>query len=364
MILNKKILFITSEFPPLPGGIGNHAYSLSNYLQKSGYNVSILTDFRSEKEDIAFDKEQDFTIYRVKRNKLTQFNRIQKAFSVAQKKNIIICSGKFSLWIGGILKMFFYKKQFIAVLHGSEIRAGGNTSKRLTNWSLKKFDKIIAVSNFTKQMALQNHPNLKIEVINNGFVVPKTNAMTHKSNAIGKPKIVTVGNITNRKGQQNVINALPLLKNIFPEIHYHCIGIPTEKTSFAKLAEKLNVQDNLTFHGALPTPDLIGILKESDVFFMLSDVLDNGDFEGFGIAILEANSLGIPSIGSNNSGIIDAIKTGFSGELVNPKNKEEIVQALLKIMNNYDDYSRNAIKWSANFSWDTIGVKYIEIIEK
>ena len=97
---------------------------------------------------------------------------------------------------------------------------------------------------------------------------------------------------------------------------------------------------------------------------MLSDVLDNGDFEGFGIAILEASSLGIPSIGSNNSGIIDAIKTGFSGELVNPKNKGEIVQALLKIMNNYDDYSRNAIKWSANFSWDTIGAKYIEIIEK
>ena len=141
--MNKTILFITSAFPPLPGGIGNHAYSLSNYLQKSGYNVSILTDFRSEKEDIAFDKEQDFEIYRVKRNKLTQFNRIKGAFSLAKSKETIICSGKFPLWIGGILKTFFFKKQFIAVLHGSEIRAGGNKSKSLTNWSLNKFDKIM-----------------------------------------------------------------------------------------------------------------------------------------------------------------------------------------------------------------------------
>jgi phosphatidylinositol alpha-1,6-mannosyltransferase len=364
MIQDKKILILTSEFPPLPGGIGNHAYSLSNYLHKYGYDVSILTDFRSGKDDLVFDKEQDFTTYRVNRNKLTQFNRIKKAFSLAKKMETLICSGKFSLWVGGLLKSFFFKKQFIAVLHGSEIRAGGKISKALTQWSLKRFDKIIAVSNFTKAVALKYNPSLKIDVINNGFVIPNSTLLKSSIEVKGNPKIVTVGNVTHRKGQHNVINALPLLKKHFPTIHYHCIGIPTEEKTFKDLAKSLNLVENVTFHGALPLEDLVSVLNDTDVFFMLSNVLENGDFEGFGIAILEANTLGLPSIGSNNSGIIDAIKTGFSGELVDPKNKEEIAESFIKIMNNYQNYSSNAISWSSNFTWDKVGKKYIELIEK
>ena len=353
---------ITSEFPPLPGGIGNHAYLLAAYLQKAAYELSVLSDFRSEKEDLEFDKKQAFKTYRIKRNRLTQFNRVYKAFFIVKENNILICSGKFSLWIGGLLKIFFPKKNYIAVLHGSEIRAGGTISKMITQWSLKRFNKIIAVSNFTKEIALKYNPNLKINVINNGFILPKVTAVKSVKKVIGNPKIITVGNVTNRKGQHNVINALPLLKSNFPAIQYHCIGIPTEEVAFMELAKKLDVQNHVTFHGALPTNDLITFLRESDVFFMLSDVLSNGDFEGFGIAILEANSMGLPSIGSNNSGIIDAIKVGFSGEVVDPKSKEEITEAFLKVMSQYEEYSQNAVLWSKNFTWKKIVKKYIEII--
>ena len=360
----KTTLIITSEFPPLPGGIGNHAYSLSNYLHEAGYEISVLTDFRSEREDLIFDGQQNFKIHRVKRNKKTQINRIFKAVSLAKENQTIICSGKFSLWIGGIIKTIYGKKKTIAVLHGSEIRAGGRVSKIFTQWSLKQFDALIAVSNFTKEIALKHNPNLKIEVINNGFLVPHSENNGSAIEVLGNPKIVTVGNVTYRKGQNNVINALPLLKKIIPTIQYHCIGIPTEKEAFTKLATKLNVENNVIFHGALPSTDFFKILKEADVFIMLSDFLENGDFEGFGIAILEANALGKPAIGSSKSGISDAINPGFSGELVNAKNPEEVVEAFCKIINNYDFYSRNAVEWSKNFTWDKVGIKYIELIEK
>ena len=360
-----NVIIVTSEFPPLPGGIGNHAYTLANYLNDKDYKLTILTDFRSEKIDKAFDKKQDYKITRVKRNKFTQFQRIRKAFSLVKQNEFIICSGKFSLWLGGLLLLFYSNKKYIAILHGSEIGAGGKLSIGLTQWSLKRFHAIIAVSNFTKEIALKHNPNLEIEVINNGFIIPnENNPSNSKKTVVGIPKIVTVGNVTHRKGQHNVINALPLLKSYYPEIQYHCIGIPTEEKKFKELAISLNVDQHITFHGALSYDDLVSILKEADVFFMLSDVLENGDFEGFGIATLEANSLGLPSIGANNSGISDAIKNGFSGELVNPKNKEEIVEAFIKIMNDYENYSSNAISWSTNFSWDKIGAKYIEILER
>lgn len=360
----KKILVIASEFPSLPGGIGNHAYSLSNFLHNSGYEISVLSDFRSETEDLLFDEKQLFKIYRIERNKRTQFNRIKKAFLLAKQNQTIICSGKFSLWTGGLLKQFYVKKKSIAVIHGSEIRAGGLISKTLTQWSLRQFDSVIAVSNFTKEVALKYNPKLTIEVINNGFIMPKTDSRKSSIEILGCPKIVTVGNVTYRKGQQNVIYALPRLREIFPAIQYHVIGIPTEKEAFTELALKLNVENHVVFHGALKSSDFADVLNEADVFIMLSDFLENGDFEGFGIAIVEANALGKPAIGSIKSGISDAINAGFSGELVNPHNKEEVMQALIKIMSNYDFYSKNAVDWSKNFTWDKIGAEYIKILEK
>lgn len=363
-ILIKKVLIISSEFPPLPGGIGNHAYSLAKYLQHSGYQVSVLTDFRSIKDDAPFDSQQKFKIHRITRNILTPFNRLFKAFSLAKNNQTIISSGKFSLWIGGLLKAIFSNRKYIAILHGSEIKAGRKLSQKLTQWSLKQFDEVIAVSNFTKEMALKVNPKLEINVINNGFEMVESNSFREKKHLQGNPKIITVGNLTYRKGQQNVISALPNLKKYFPEIHYHCIGIPTEIKAFQTFAEQLEVSKNVTFHGALSSTELLSIMKESNVFFMLSDVLNNGDFEGFGIAILEANALGIPAIGANNSGIRDAIKSGFSGELVDPKNKEEISEALIKIISNYDFYAAKAIQWSKEFTWEKVGRKYIQILER
>ena len=53
----KSILLITSEFPPQPGGIGNHAYYLALYLSKKGYEVQVIADQRDEdnSDEIEFD---------------------------------------------------------------------------------------------------------------------------------------------------------------------------------------------------------------------------------------------------------------------------------------------------------------------
>lgn len=102
-----KIVIITSEFPPLPGGIGNHAYMLAKYLQKENYEVSVLSDYRNVSKDNDFDKKQNFKIFRIKRNLITYVDRFFKAFLLMKKNEVIIASGKFSLWIIYFLKPFF-----------------------------------------------------------------------------------------------------------------------------------------------------------------------------------------------------------------------------------------------------------------
>lgn len=365
--MKKKTLIFTSEFPPLPGGIGNHAYNLAEYLQQHGYEITVITDQRHKnlQLDIDFDSKHAFKVVRIKRKSpsfITYINRVIQTFTQIKKHKTIIASGKFPLWIVAVLSIFFRKKQFIAVLHGSELGAGGSKGQQLTKWCLKRYDKLIAVSNFTKALALQRQPVVQIDVINNGFT-PKVTT-TEISSSKNDLSIITVGNVTSRKGQQNVIRALPEIKKLYPNTCYHIVGLPTQKNEFQRLAQELDVQDAVIFHGALSDSKLHQKMTQSSVFFMLSDHLSNGDVEGFGIAVLEANHLGLPAIGSKNSGIADAIKDGYSGRLVHPHNPQEIAQAFSEIMNNYEYYSKNATEWSKNFEWEIIITKYIEVIER
>ncbi len=110
-----KTLILTSEFPPQPGGIGNHAYNLAKGLQGNGFEVQLVCDTRSEngEEEKEFDKNLTFEVVRIPRKKiifLSYLNRISTAFSLTRKIEIVICSGKFSLWLGAFLTLFFKKR--------------------------------------------------------------------------------------------------------------------------------------------------------------------------------------------------------------------------------------------------------------
>ncbi len=362
---SNKILIITSEFPPQPGGIGNHAYQLALALYRSGSIVSVLCDDRSKdgKEEKDFDNLLPFLVRRISSKRLrlrTYFYRIRIAIKMERDQELILLSGKFSLWTGGLLKIFSRKK-FIAVVHGSELRLPNPMARKLTEYCLKQFDSVIAVSHYTH--SLINHLHLKnSHVIFNGFEEVKVTPRT--SEIAGPLQVITVGNVTPRKGQQNVIKALPMLKQAFPGITYHVVGIPTYRDSLQELAKGLGVSDALVFHGRVDEEKKWQLLKQAHVFVMLSEQTTSGDVEGFGIAILEANSLGLPALGSKGCGIEDSIKDGYSGKLLNPGVDFELVENLKEICDNYAVYAKNALQWSESFSWKHIGKEYLNVLHK
>ena len=69
--MNNKILFISSEFPPGPGGIGNHAFNIANELAKRGYQIIINTksDYVNQNQEAKFDKNCNYKVYRFTRKK-------------------------------------------------------------------------------------------------------------------------------------------------------------------------------------------------------------------------------------------------------------------------------------------------------
>ncbi|WP_310992266.1 glycosyltransferase family 4 protein [Aequorivita marina] len=358
-----KTLILTSEFPPQPGGIGNHAYHLAKGLQENGYEVKVMCDTRSASgtEEVNFDENLAFKLERIPRQQMllfSYFNRIKTAFSLCRNSEVVICSGKFSLWLGGLLS-FFFNKKFIAVIHGSEVLLPNIALRKLTDLSLKRFDKIIAVSNYTKSLVA--HLNLKnTAVIPNGFEMQVQKSKLFKDEPV--PVLITVGNITQRKGQHNVINALPVLLKQYPDLKYYIIGIPTEKAKLEKLALHLGVERAISFKGKVSEQEKLELLQQADVFVMLSETTKTGDVEGFGIAILEANALGVPAIGALGCGIEDAIKEGVSGKLISNKEPQQFEAALTEILDNYQAYSQQAKTWSQNFSWEKVINHYLQIL--
>ena len=361
----KKILIVTSEFPPQPGGIGYHAYHLAKQFQLHNFQVTLLADNRSKEgiEETFFDKNVDFQVRRIPWNSirfLMYLKRIYFLFKCVKNVNVVIASGKFSLWSVAFISLI-YKREYIAVIHGTEVNFRKIYLKKSIETSLKRFSKIIAVSQYTK--SLIEHLNLETIVIPNGYDPKKWKSNLLASTTLnGFPKIITVGNVTSRKGQLEVIKKLPNILSIYPEIQYHCVGLPTEQMAFSQIAVDLGVEKHVHFHGRLEDAKLQTLLMAMDVFVMLSKETDSGDVEGFGMALIEANGLGIPTIGTKGCGIEDAILDGKSGILISHEEPLEFNEALVKILNSYNIYKREAKKWADTHRWEDIIKRYISAI--
>lgn len=362
----KKTLIVSSEFPPEPGGIGNHAYNLAKYLQQNNFEITVVSDqrLRNNKIERDYDKNLSFKVIRTKLRKYRAFMYVIRVFQIfkeIRKNDIIIATGKFSLLIVSFSTLF-YKKKNIAIIHGSEVNFKKRILKKAIDTSLRKFHRIIAVSNYTKSL-IDNLGLLNIKVICNGFELDKSTIVNDTKKIKGYPSLITVGSVSQRKGQQNIIYALPEIIRKYPNVHYHIVGKPIEKAKNIKIANELNVSDYITFYGIVSEKEKIDLLSRSNIFMMLSENTLEGDVEGFGIALLEANYLGIPSIGAKNCGIEDAIQNNKSGILVNNKNKDEIVRAIETILEDYPNYVIRSKKWALSFTWDKVIKKYIKTLD-
>lgn len=363
-----KILIVSSEFPPNTGGIGNHAYNLALALSNEGYDIEVLADVNNITKQALEETTatSNFRIHFIQRKNftfITYLQRILTAVRLSSKQDTIICSGKFSLWLGMLLRLINPKKDFIAIVHGSELDLKNRYAKQLTTFSLSKFNKIVAVSEYTKQfLPAKLSASIQKKVIHNGINLSEFHQVGIADKLAGYPALVTVGSVTERKGQKNVVKALPLIQQQFPDVKYHIIGKPMIKEAVIQLATKLEVDNAIQFYGAINRKELIHVLSGASIKLMLSNHTEQGDFEGFGIAVLEANAFGIPAIGSKDSGIADAIVDGSTGLLVNQQNEMEVSAAVKKILDNYNFYSENARRWANEHHWNTIVQQYKAII--
>lgn len=362
----KEVLIVASEFPPGPGGIGSHAYSIAKAFAAKNIKVTVIAnaDYVTTEQIVAFDSKQPFIIIRYEGTGRAKYLRRFGLVSKYAKGNVIL-SGMFSLWIGFWLKLTKRGLNTICILHGTEVNLPQYFLRKLTHKSINSADNIVAVSDFTKNLLPKWILNKrKIDVVPNGIDLLSFSEMNENIKLIGYPKLLTVGNVTPRKGQHRVIKAMPEILKKYPQAHYHIVGLPSYKEQFQKLAEELGVSHAVTFHGRVEKfEDLFKYYQSADIFTILSENQANGDCEGFGIVVLEAGFYNLPTIGANGCGIVDAVSEDFNGYLVDGDNSIEVCKAIAKILENKDRLKKGAKEWAEQHDWNVIIKDLIKLLK-
>lgn len=337
-----RLLVVSSEFPPGPGGIGTHAFAVVRGLASLGWEPTVVTcqDYASDDEVTRFNADQSFRIVRMKTFPVAvgkAFSRIVTASRVLRrvKPDVVVATGLRAVWLCGVLGPV-WRRPWVAIGHGKEFGVRG-LERTITRHAYGRSNAVVCVSRYTwEAMCRAGITPRASRVIPNGgdastfTSLPETETAAFRS-SLGLPDariLLTVGHVSERKGQDIVIRALARLRGV-GDVHYLMAGLPTKEREFGALARQLGVAERVHFLGRVDTARLVRLMNACDVFVMTSRHDSEGDFEGYGIAVVEASLCGRPSVVTGNSGLAEAIEDGTTGTSV-PENDVDATAAAIQ----------------------------------
>lgn len=239
------------------------------------------------------------------------------------------------------------------------------STKFLVPHSLVKAKKIIVPSESTKQ-DLQNIfriPEDKIKVIYEGVWTeePKEEVKSLALEKFGlteKKYFLFLGTIEPRKNLIALIAAYEILIRKNPDAPLFVLagGKGWKNDDIFEAIKRRNLENRVKYIGYVSNEEKF-VLMKSALAFVYSSL-----YEGFGLPILEAMSLGVPVITSRISSIPEI--TGDASLLIDPNNDGEIANALEKLWKN-DNLRAELIakgkNQSAKFSWPKTAEQTLEI---
>ena len=164
---------------------------------------------------------------------------------------------------------------------------------------------------------------------------------------------VVIARLIKEKGIGLFLEAAKVLKNKYPKSEFHIIGTPDNSPSAIKIDELKSLHESgvVIYHG--PQSNIQEHLTNRDIF-----VLPTYYREGVPRSILEALSVGLPVITTNTPGCKETIVNKKNGILIEPKDLDELINAMEYFLINKDKIKEMGIN-SRNYAKERFDVKII-----
>ena len=150
-------------------------------------------------------------------------------------------------------------------------------------------------------------------------------------------RIVFAGRLVEMKGCSYLIEAFQKILQSIPDAELVVIGDGPLRGDLEELARRLDVR--VEFLGAVTHQVVKQQLNEARVFCLPSITAANGNFESFGMVLLEAQACGVPVVTSALGGL-EAVNDGVTGFTFAEKDVPTLVRRLCDILQNCDLASR------------------------
>ncbi len=192
---------------------------------------------------------------------------------------------------------------------------------------------VVTVTNYNKNYLLENAPETNpdiIKVLYNGVNLVTLQPVAKSSRK--SKTILGVGRLVEKKGFNDLLNALVILKK--QKVDFECVIVGTgpEEENLLQLKQELNLENDVTFLGSKTSDEVTTLMKEATVFCLPCIIAEDNNIDALPTVLLEALALGLPSISTSISGIPEIIEHEHNGLLAEQKKPEQLAELLERLL--------------------------------
>ncbi len=381
--MKMKTLLISEIFPPKTGGSGRWFFEIYSRLSRKNYVICTGADEKAND----FDSNSDLNIVRIPlgmsdwgvinpKCMLVYLRLFLHILLIIRKERItaIHCGRSLPEGLLAWLVRKFTRIPYLCYVHGEEL-ATFQKSRELVLLSRKVFagaTYIIVNSRNTKHLLTEYLPTIEEKIrilypgVNVDYFKPVAADQTTRKELgwANRLVILTVGRLQKRKGHDVSILSLKEVQNSFPNALYAIAGSGEERECLENLVNENKLDGNVTFLGEIDDETLLKCYQQCDLFILANREVD-GDIEGFGMVLVEAQSCGKPVIAGDSGGTLETMIPGQSGIIIDcrdPKKLAVAINHLLKEPEIRKSMGNTAVKWvHENFDWNSLVVKAEEL---
>lgn len=361
--MNKKIVFFLYDLSI--GGAEKVVVRLSNYLANKGYQIEILLVNNNNIFIDEIDQRVKVTSFNLK--KISQ-SLIPLIKFVKRKNHDFFLSNIWPLTIVSVIAFLFSPsqlKKLILVEHchlKEEWEKKSFIYKFLQNLSINVLynlsKQIVSVSQGVRDDLIEKgvKKNKSIVIYNPAFIEPKLSKTGLPEEAISwsqnqGTKIIAVGNFKTQKNYPNLIRSMNILKE---DKKIDCslliVGDGPRRSEIEELILEKRLNNDIFLLGYYSDP--LNLINLAEIFVLPSD------FEGFGLVIVEALSLGKTVVSTNcKSGPAEIIGNDEYGYLCKVNDSKDLAEKIEYAIDNKID-KEILMKRARDFSVEKIGIQY------
>ena len=154
------------------------------------------------------------------------------------------------------------------------------------------------------------------------------------------PLILSVGRLVEKKGFQDLLQALLIVKRSGQQFRCAIYGDGPLHQRLKAWIEENNMAGEVFLKGDITQQELISVYQNASLFILTPVQMEDGDRDGIPNVLLEAMAVGLPVITTAVSGIPELVENDQNGLLYQPHDVDGISSGIIELLGNADKRRR------------------------